>query len=98
MPISLRPPSLATLRQHRWFRPAARGLAALVVLWVIAWLAVPYGDEPSALLPVLGSVGSRSGAMIRSRPSAGALRAVDLEHLDLAVPDDLALVLLPDLD
>ena len=41
MPISLRPASLATLRQHRWFRPAARVLAALLILWLLTWLAVP---------------------------------------------------------
>ncbi|WP_422845226.1 DUF748 domain-containing protein [Acidovorax sp. M2(2025)] len=43
MPISLRsaPASLATLRQHRWFRPALRAVAGLGALWLLAWLAVP---------------------------------------------------------
>ncbi|MFT4241290.1 MAG: DUF748 domain-containing protein [Acidovorax sp.] len=29
------------LRQHRWLRIAARALAALVVLWLLLWLALP---------------------------------------------------------
>ncbi|MFN7153973.1 MAG: DUF748 domain-containing protein [Acidovorax sp.] len=41
MPISLRSVSFAFLRQHRWFRPALRAMAALIVLWLVTWLAVP---------------------------------------------------------
>jgi len=41
MPISLRSISFATLRQHRWFRPAVRALAGLIGLWLLTWLAVP---------------------------------------------------------
>lgn len=41
MPISLRSVSFASLRQHRWFRPAVRTLAALIVLWLLTWLAIP---------------------------------------------------------
>ncbi|MBT9512979.1 MAG: DUF748 domain-containing protein [Acidovorax sp.] len=41
MPISLRSVSFASLRQHRWFRPAVRALAALIVLWLLTWLALP---------------------------------------------------------
>lgn len=41
MPISLRSVSFATLRQHRWFRPAVRALAGLIGLWLVTWLAVP---------------------------------------------------------
>jgi len=41
MPASPRPVSLATLRQHRWLRLAARALAALAALWLLLWLAVP---------------------------------------------------------
>lgn len=41
MPISLRSVSFSTLRQHRWFRPAARALAGLIGLWLLTWLAVP---------------------------------------------------------
>ncbi|MDH4427833.1 MAG: DUF748 domain-containing protein [Acidovorax sp.] len=38
---SLRPISLATLRAHRWARPALRTLGGLIGLWLLAWLAVP---------------------------------------------------------
>src|SRR3989344_1160279 len=41
MPISLRSVSSASLRQHRWFRPAVRALAGLIVLWLVTWLAIP---------------------------------------------------------
>ena len=41
MPISLRSVSFATLRQHRWFRPAVRSLAGLIALWLVTWLAIP---------------------------------------------------------
>ena len=41
MPISLRPVSFASLRQHRWLRLALRALAALLVVWLLAWLALP---------------------------------------------------------
>ena len=41
MPISLRSVSFASLRQHRWFRPAVRALAGLIVLWLVTWLAIP---------------------------------------------------------
>lgn len=41
MPISLRSVSFASLRQHRWFRPAARTVAGLIGLWLLTWLAVP---------------------------------------------------------
>ena len=41
MPTSLRSLSFASLRQHRWFRPAVRALAGLVALWLLTWLAVP---------------------------------------------------------
>ena len=41
MPISVRSVSFATLRQHRWFRPAVRALAGLIALWLITWLAIP---------------------------------------------------------
>jgi len=41
MPSSPRPVSLASLRQHRWLRIAARVLAALAALWLLLWLAVP---------------------------------------------------------
>lgn len=41
MPISLRSVSFASLRQHRWFRPAVRALAGLIALWLITWLAIP---------------------------------------------------------
>ncbi len=41
MPISLRSVSFATLRQHRWFRPAVRALVGLIGLWLVTWLAVP---------------------------------------------------------
>ena len=41
MPSSPRPVSLASLRQHRWLRIAARALAALAALWLLLWLAVP---------------------------------------------------------
>ncbi|RQO81080.1 DUF748 domain-containing protein [Acidovorax sp. FJL06] len=41
MPISLRSVSFASLRQHRWFRPAVRALAGLIGLWLLTWLAVP---------------------------------------------------------
>jgi uncharacterized protein involved in outer membrane biogenesis len=41
MPISLRSVSLASLRQHRWFRPAVRAVGALIVLWLVTWLAIP---------------------------------------------------------
>ncbi len=41
MSISLRSVSFATLRQHRWSRLAVRALAVLLVLWLLAWLAVP---------------------------------------------------------
>ena len=41
MPISLRSVSFASLRQHRWFRPAVRALVALIVLWLVTWLAIP---------------------------------------------------------
>lgn len=41
MPISLRSVSFASLRQHRWFRPAALTLAGLIGLWLLTWLAVP---------------------------------------------------------
>ena len=41
MPPALRSVSLAPIRQHRWFRPAIRTLAALVGVWALAWLAVP---------------------------------------------------------
>lgn len=39
--LSLTRPSLAALRQHRWARRAAMALAALLALWLLAWLAVP---------------------------------------------------------
>ncbi len=39
--FSLTRPSLAALRQHRWARRAAVALAALLALWLLAWLAVP---------------------------------------------------------
>ena len=35
------PTSLAALRQHRWWRPARRGLVGLLALWALAWVAVP---------------------------------------------------------
>lgn len=41
MPFSLRSVSLASVRQHRWFRLALRALAVLVALWLVTWLAVP---------------------------------------------------------
>jgi hypothetical protein len=41
MPISLRSVSIASLRQHRWFRPAVRALAGLIALWLVTWLAIP---------------------------------------------------------
>ncbi|WP_462387732.1 DUF748 domain-containing protein [Acidovorax sp. Q11] len=41
MPTSLRSVSFASLRQHRWFRPAVRALAGLIGLWLLTWLAVP---------------------------------------------------------
>ncbi|KQO15607.1 DUF748 domain-containing protein [Acidovorax sp. Leaf78] len=41
MPPALRPASLASIRQHRWFRPAACTLAGLIGVWAVAWLAVP---------------------------------------------------------
>lgn len=41
MPISLRSASFASLRQHRWFRPAVRALAGLIGLWLLTWLAIP---------------------------------------------------------
>ncbi|MCZ8219969.1 MAG: DUF748 domain-containing protein [Acidovorax sp.] len=41
MPISLRSVSFATLRQHRWFRPAVRALVGLIALWLVTWLAIP---------------------------------------------------------
>ncbi len=41
MSLSLRSVSLASLRQHRWLRRAAVALAALIVLWLVTWLAVP---------------------------------------------------------
>ncbi len=41
MPISLRSVSFATLRQHRWFRPAVRALVAVIALWLVTWLAIP---------------------------------------------------------
>lgn len=41
MPISLRSVSFGSLRQHRWFRRAIRALAALIGVWLVAWLAVP---------------------------------------------------------
>lgn len=41
MPISLRPVSFASLRQHRWFRPVVRALVGLIVFWLVAWIAVP---------------------------------------------------------
>ncbi|EHL23337.1 hypothetical protein KYG_08805 [Acidovorax sp. NO-1] len=41
MPISLRSVSFATLRQHRWFRPAVRALAGVIALWFVTWLALP---------------------------------------------------------
>ncbi|PJI95946.1 uncharacterized protein involved in outer membrane biogenesis [Acidovorax sp. 69] len=41
MPTSLRSISFASLRQHRWFRPAARALAGLIGLWLLTWLAIP---------------------------------------------------------
>lgn len=41
MPISLRSVSFASLRQYRWFRPAARALSGLIGLWLLTWLAVP---------------------------------------------------------
>ena len=41
MPISLRSVSFASLRQHRWFRPAVRALAGLIALWLVTWLAIP---------------------------------------------------------
>ncbi len=39
--LSLTRPSLAALRQNRWARRAAISLAALLALWLLAWLAVP---------------------------------------------------------
>jgi uncharacterized protein involved in outer membrane biogenesis len=39
--LSLTRPSLAALRQHPWARRAAIALAALLALWLLAWLAVP---------------------------------------------------------
>ena len=39
--LSLTRPSLAALRQHRWARRAAMALAALLAVWLLAWLAVP---------------------------------------------------------
>jgi len=41
MPFALRPVSFASIRQHRWFRPAAYTLAGLIGVWAVAWLAVP---------------------------------------------------------
>ena len=41
MPTLLRSVSFATLRQHRWFRPAIRALAGLIALWLVTWLALP---------------------------------------------------------
>ena len=41
MPPALRSVSLASIRQHRWFRPAAYTLAGLIGVWAVAWLAVP---------------------------------------------------------
>ncbi len=41
MPISLRSVSFATLRQHRWLRPAVRALVGLIALWLVTWLAIP---------------------------------------------------------
>ncbi|MFN4118592.1 DUF748 domain-containing protein [Acidovorax sp.] len=32
---------LASLRQRRWFRPAARALAGLLGVWLLAWALVP---------------------------------------------------------
>ncbi len=39
--LSLTRPSLAALRQHRWARRTAMALAALLALWLLAWLAIP---------------------------------------------------------
>ena len=41
MPLSLSAIPFAPLRQHRWARPALRALAALLGLWLLAWLLVP---------------------------------------------------------
>lgn len=41
MPISLRSLPFASLRQHRWFRPAVRALTGLIALWLVTWLAIP---------------------------------------------------------
>ncbi|MBU1354859.1 MAG: DUF748 domain-containing protein [Gammaproteobacteria bacterium] len=41
MPLTLRSASLASVRQHRWFRPAMRVLAGVVMVWLVTWLAVP---------------------------------------------------------
>ncbi|MFN7857107.1 MAG: DUF748 domain-containing protein [Acidovorax sp.] len=41
MPLSLSSIPFAQLRQHRWARPALRALAALLGVWLLAWLLVP---------------------------------------------------------
>lgn len=41
MPFSLRSITLASVRQHRWFRRAVRAVAVLIVLWLVTWLAIP---------------------------------------------------------
>ncbi|MDP3227073.1 MAG: DUF748 domain-containing protein [Acidovorax sp.] len=41
MPFSLRSITLASVRQHRWLRPALRAVAGLIVLWLVTWVAIP---------------------------------------------------------
>ena len=41
MAFSLRPASFAFLHQHRWLRLTFYALAALILVWLISWLALP---------------------------------------------------------
>ena len=42
MPLSLPSFSIASSRQQRWLRLAVGALAALIVIWLVSWLAIAH--------------------------------------------------------
>ncbi len=89
MPPALRSISLASIRQHRWFRPAVRALGGLVGLWVVAWLAVPLllkGPLTRAASEQLGRAVTVGAIDFKPWTLEFALRDVAVAGLDGAPP------------
>ena len=89
MPLALRSISLASIRQHRWFRPAVRALVGLVGLWLVAWLAVPLllkGPLERAASEQLGRAVTVGAIDFKPWTLELALRDVAVAGLDGAPP------------